>query len=219
MFCNCDNFVPVVVPGLSSDTNISGSACDSAANTQMLAPSDRDARPASRNRLQDLPEWYKEFTDNLVDTRSTFTGSDRTCRPDPTNQEGSTTHFHFLKDPHCEICKRTKIARAPCRRNPKSHMRQSSVTSSQAARRSSMKKENRETIRGMQSWCKIWPLNGFKVTHANRIHHKKRRETYESFLIQKKIQRKCTLTNHWDLLKIGMNLDGTILRPHLIGLR
>ena len=27
-----------------------------------------------------------------------------------------SVHTHFLKDRNCEICKRTKITRAPCRR-------------------------------------------------------------------------------------------------------
>ena len=30
-------------------------------------------------------------------------------------QGGSNVHSHFRKDRNCEICKRTKITRAPCR--------------------------------------------------------------------------------------------------------
>ena len=156
--------MPVVVPGLSSDTNISGSASDSAANTQMFDP---DAKPASRNRLQDLPEWYKEFTDNLVDTRSTSSGSGGTHPPDPTNQKGSTTHFHTFPGIHLArfaSVRKLQELHADAIQKATHSARQSSVTSSPSARRSSMKKENRDTIRGMQSWCKIWPLTGFKVT-------------------------------------------------------
>ena len=58
-----NNFVPLVTLGLSSDTDISGSAGDSAGNTKEVAPSDRDATVASRDRLQDLTDWFEEIAD------------------------------------------------------------------------------------------------------------------------------------------------------------
>ena len=39
-----------------------------------------------------------------------------------------------------------------------------------------MKKENLGTIKGMQLLCKIWPLNGLKVTQVKQELHKKQRE-------------------------------------------
>ena len=38
--------------------------------------------------------------------------------------------------------------------------------------RSSTMKENRRTIRSMQLWYGIWPLNGFKVTYTKQKLHK-----------------------------------------------
>ena len=68
--------------------------------------------------------------DILVHTRSTSQGSDR---KDPLeaphldslpSNEPKVKHnlfTRFRKDPNCEICKRTKMTRATCRRNSKSH--------------------------------------------------------------------------------------------------
>ena len=40
----------------------------------------------------------------------------------PSNKAGGKNNLftHFPKDPVCDVCKRTKITRAPCRRNPES---------------------------------------------------------------------------------------------------
>ena len=47
ILCNCDYFVPAVVPGLSSDTDISGLAGDSAEDAKELSPSGRVVTQAS----------------------------------------------------------------------------------------------------------------------------------------------------------------------------
>ena len=72
----------------------------------------------------DIPEWLQEFRENLVDERV----------PEHRDSHGSSFHepslepmrsvdlgkhsvyTHFPKDRNCEICQRTKITRAPCRR-------------------------------------------------------------------------------------------------------
>ena len=129
--CECDNLVPIAVTGSSSDTDIYGSASDSAEHTKESAPSDRDAPQASSDRLQDLPEWLEKLTEVLVDTKSTSSGSDRKDPPEPPRPErqhpnrskGKHNLFtHFPKDPNCEICKRKKVTRTPCGRNSKSHI-------------------------------------------------------------------------------------------------
>ena len=63
-------------------------------------------------------------------------------------------HTHFPKDRNCEICKRTKITRAPCRRRngeavPRAANFGDLITRSQATI------ANLETIIDMQSWCRI----------------------------------------------------------------
>ena len=73
--------------------------------------------------------------------------------------------------------------------------RQSSVISLPPATRSSVLKENRGAIQGVHLLCKIWPLNGFKVTHAKHKFQKKRREICGSFSILEK-NRRATYTDN-----------------------
>ena len=74
----------------------------------------------------DIPEWLQEFRENLVDDRvpehrdshaSSSQGS--SLEPTPARSADLAKHSvytHFPKDRNCEICQRTKITRAPCRR-------------------------------------------------------------------------------------------------------
>ena len=73
-----------------------------------------------------IPEWLQEFRENLVDDevpehRDSHASSSHepSLEPTPTRSEDLGKHSvytHFPKDRNCEICKRTKITRAPCRR-------------------------------------------------------------------------------------------------------
>ena len=74
----------------------------------------------------EIPEWLQEFRQNLVDDRvpehrdshaSSSHGS--SLEPTPARSADVGKHSvctHFPKDRSCEICQRTKITRAPCRR-------------------------------------------------------------------------------------------------------
>ena len=74
----------------------------------------------------DIPEWLQEFGENLVDDRvpehrDTHASSSHEASLEPTikRREDLGKHSvctHFPKDRNCEICQRTKIIRAPCRR-------------------------------------------------------------------------------------------------------
>ena len=74
----------------------------------------------------DIPEWLQEFRENFVDDRvpehrdSHATSShESSLEPTPTRSADLGKHSvytHFPKDRNCEICQRTKITRAPCRR-------------------------------------------------------------------------------------------------------
>ena len=72
------------------------------------------------HRLRDLPEWSEEFTDSPEDTEvpglantSHDSDSERTTKV-ATRKRSMETHFQ--RDRNCEICKRTKRTRVPCRR-------------------------------------------------------------------------------------------------------
>ena len=70
----------------------------------------------------DFPEWLQEFRENLVDDRvpecrdsHASSPHEPSLQPTPTRSVDLGKHSvetHFPKDQHCEICQRTKIARA-----------------------------------------------------------------------------------------------------------
>ena len=74
----------------------------------------------------DIPEWLQEFMENLVDDEvpergNSHASSSHELSLEPTFKRREdlgkhSVYTHFPKDRNCEICKRTKITRAPCRR-------------------------------------------------------------------------------------------------------
>ena len=76
----------------------------------------------SDDRLRDLPEWLEEFADYLEDTEvqapahmSQDSDSERPTKVVSKSRKHSI-RTHFPKDRNCEVCLRTKMTRAPCRR-------------------------------------------------------------------------------------------------------
>ena len=74
----------------------------------------------------EIPEWLQEFRENLVDDEIPLQGGSHASSSHEASLEPivkrredlgkHNVHTHFPKDRNCEICKRTKITRAPCRR-------------------------------------------------------------------------------------------------------
>ena len=74
----------------------------------------------------EIPEWLQEFRENLVDDgvrehRDSHASSSHEVSLEPTCKRREelgkhSVYTHFPKDRNCEICQRTKITRAPCRR-------------------------------------------------------------------------------------------------------
>ena len=168
-FCNTENFVPIVVPGLSSsssgssstsktplkqESHSSSSSSSSSSsptvseiqirerkdgNSSDLSPvpvsnlvDDRSGQPEETtiergNSLNsEIPEWLQEFRENLVDDEIPVHGDSHASSSHESSSEPTTkrredlgkhsVYTHFPKYRNCEICKRTKITRAPCRR-------------------------------------------------------------------------------------------------------
>ena len=185
IICNTENFVPIVVPGLSSSSSGSSSTSrtpmkqesrsSSSSSSSPSSPTvgeipvreredvtnsdispvpvsqlvdDRSVRPdetqANKNPKtnkkettiergdplcsddSEIPEWLQEFRENLVDDEIPLQGGSHASSshksslgPKFKRREDlgkHNVHTHFPKDRNCEICKRTKITRAPCRR-------------------------------------------------------------------------------------------------------
>ena len=185
IICNTENFVPIVVPGLSSSPSASSSTLrtsmkqeshsSSSSSSSSSSPSspavgeisvreredapNKDISPVPVSELVDdrsgkpeeiqanktpktnkkettmergnpcdseIPHWLQEFRENLVDDEiplqeSSHDSSSHEVSSEPTAKRREdlgkhNVHTHFPKDRNCEIYKRTKITRAPCRR-------------------------------------------------------------------------------------------------------
>ena len=181
MICNTENFVPIVVPGLSSSSSASSSTSrtpmkqesrsSSSSSSSPSSPTvgefpvreredapnsdispvselvdDRSGKPkeiqANNNPKpnkkettiergnpcgdSEIPEWLQEFREILVDDEIPLQGGSHASSSHEASSEPTTkrredwrehnVQTHFPKDRNCEICIRTKITRAPCRR-------------------------------------------------------------------------------------------------------
>ena len=185
IICNTENFVPIVVPGLSSSSSGSSSTSrtpmkqeshsSSSSSSSLSSPTvgeipvreredatnsdispvpvsnsvdDRSGQPDETKANEtpkpnkkettiergnplcsddpEIPEWLQEFRENLVDDEIPLQGGSHASSSHEVSSEPTAkrredlgkhnVHTHFRKDRNCEICKRTKITRAPCRR-------------------------------------------------------------------------------------------------------
>ena len=182
IICNTENFVPIVVPGLSSSSCGSSSTLRTPMKQESHSSSSSSSSPSSptvgeiqvresedapnsdispvpvsnlvddgsgqpdkiqANKIQkpnktettiergnpsdsEIPEWLQEFRENLVDDEIPLQGGSHASSSHEVSLEPTTkrredlgkhsVYTHFPKDRNCEICERTKITRAPCRR-------------------------------------------------------------------------------------------------------
>ena len=90
-------------------------------------PNKKETATERRNPSDcEIPEWLQEFRENLVDDEIPLQGGSHASSSHEVSLEPTTkrredlgkhsVYTHFPKDRNCEICKRTKITRAPCRR-------------------------------------------------------------------------------------------------------
>ena len=115
------------VPVSNSVDDGSGQPDETQANK--IQKSNEKETPIERGNLCDdseIPEWLQEFRENLVDDEIPLQGGSHASSSHEASLEPITNrsedlgkhnvHTHFPKDRNCDICKRTKITRAPCRR-------------------------------------------------------------------------------------------------------
>ena len=94
----------------------------------------RESEEVQRDISHELPDWQQEMRDNLVDESSStdpWRNPEQGCQdisksshelpmePRAKVDRGSgkhSVHTHFPKDPNCDVCLKTKITRACCRR-------------------------------------------------------------------------------------------------------
>ena len=88
-------------------------------------PKNEDDEELRSELLLQVPEWLQDFQENLVDKNvqphqySPSSSRELPMEPRAKMVPGSGKHgikTYFPKDPNCDICLRTEIARASCRR-------------------------------------------------------------------------------------------------------
>ena len=114
------------VPVSNSVDDGSGQLDETQAN-KIPKPNKKETTRERGNPLDsEILEWLQEFRENLVDDeipvhRDSHAISSHEVSLEPTTKGREdlgkhSVYTHFPKDRNCEICKRTKITRAPCRR-------------------------------------------------------------------------------------------------------
>ena len=112
---------PVPVSELVNDRT--GKPVETQAN-EIPKTNKKETTTGRENRCNDseIPEWLQEFRENLVDDEIPLQGGSHASSSHEASSEPTTKRredlgkTHFPKDRNCEICKRTKITRAPCKR-------------------------------------------------------------------------------------------------------
>ena len=104
----------------------SGRPDDNQANKNPKPNKKESKREQSSSLCSEIPEWLQEFKENLVDDEIPAQGDSHASSFHEASSEPifkrredlgkHSVYTHSPKDRNCEICKRTKIARAPCRR-------------------------------------------------------------------------------------------------------
>ena len=90
-------------------------------------PNEKESKEEQSDSLySEIPEWLQEFRENLVDDEIPLHGDSHASSSHEVSLElifkrredlgDHSVYTHFTQDRNCEICKRTKITRAPCRR-------------------------------------------------------------------------------------------------------
>ena len=169
------------------------------------------------------PEWLQEFRENLEDDRV----------PEHRDSHASSSHepslehmlarsadlgkrgvyTHFPKDRNCEICHRTKITRAPCRRRiggavPRAEHFGDLITADHKVLSEGCESRNNHRYAVV--------ANGSSRVRAKQELLRKHEGACKSSWSQKGSLKSFTLTIPWNLAKHVKILPGIIVRQHHI---
>ena len=128
-------------------------------------------------------------------------------------------YTHFPKDRNCEICQRTKITRAPCRRRiggvePRAENCGDLITVDYKVLSRDCEFE---TIIDLQSWCKTWLPNGSSRILAKQKLLRKHKGACKSSWSRIGSLKSFTLTIPWNLARPVKIFPGIIVRQHHTG--
>ena len=178
----------------------------------------------------EIPEWLQDFSEILVDDEIPAHGDSHEASLEPTfkRHEDLCKHSvqtHFPKDRNCEICQRTKITRAPCRRRnggavPRAENFGDLITADHTVLSDNCESRNNHryaiVVQDLATqWIQAYPCK-------TKL-HKKPREACINSWSPTGILKSLKLTIPWNLAKLVKISHGIIARLHhtdrrLIGL-
>ena len=290
IICNTENFVPIVVPGLTSSSSTSSSSLRTPIKQESRSSSSSSSSPSSptvgdmsvgekgdesnhdispvpvsesvgdrtgepvetqanknpkTNKKEttiergdplcsddsEIPEWLQEFRENLVDDEIPLQGGSHASSSHEASLEPITkrredlgkhsVYTHFPKDGNFEICKRTKITRAPCRRRkseavPRAVNFGDLITADHKVLSDNCESRNNHryavVVQDLATqWIQAYP--------CKKQLHKKPREACKSSWNPTGNQKSFTLTIPWNSEKLVKIFPGIIARLHHIDRR
>ena len=207
IFCKTVNFVPLVVPGLSTSSGSNSSSTSTLQDLSSTSPAQersdglapcgspsitenkikkRDGNRDSDDRFRDLPAWWEEFTDNLEDTRvhaqthfSRDSDSDRTTKV-VTKSRKHSIESHFPKGLAKSACE--PKGQGPLAKDVETLLRAEKFGDFITANHKVLNEGCEERINDTLSLFKILPLNGTNPIRAKQRLHKRRDGVFRKFL-------------------------------------
>ena len=151
-----------------SDEPAPGNFCDAPKTHKK-----KDINRASDDWLRSLPEWLEEFTKKSRRYSSACTRTHVSCLRFGTSHESgikrSTVLLLSSRKRNCEVCLRTMMTRALCRRrNGKAVLRGERFGDWMTADHKVLNEEGESRNNHRRSWYGIWPLDGFNLFHAKQ---------------------------------------------------
>ena len=197
-------------------------------------PKSKERSTIERGNLCDdpeIPEWLQEFRENLVDEEIPLQGGSRASSSHEDSLEPTTKrredlgkhngHTHFPKDWNCEICKRTKITKAPCRRRsgeavPRAVNFGDLLTADHKVLSDKFESRNNHryavVVQDLATqWIQAYPCKN-KTSQATQ-------RSLQKFLEPERNQKSFTLTIPWNSAKLVKISPGIIARLHHIDRR
>ena len=179
----------------------------------------------------EILEWLQEFRENLVDDEIPVHGhshasSSHEVSLEPTFKRREdlgkhSVYTHFPKDRNCEICKRTKITRAPCRRRNGETVPRAEKFGDLITADHKVLGDNCESRHNHRYAVVVQdlPLNGSRHIRAKPKLHKKPSEACTSSWNPIGNLKSFTLTIPWNSAKLVKISLGIIARLHHIDRR
>ena len=175
--------------------------------------------PTHRNGCKNSEKilWMTEF----LNTEDSHASSSHESSSESTSARSAdlgkhSVFSHFPKDRNCEICQRTKITRAPCRRRiggavPRAENFGDLITADHKVLSEGCELE---TVIDLQSWGTTWPPNGSSRIRAKQKLLRKRKGACKSSWSRIRSLKSFTLTVPWNLAQLVKIFPGIIVRRH-----